>query len=113
MHPFKFCTMVLLSILPLSCKSASPSDKSKVNDIGVIDSRDASTVILYQEQDLIYLKYCKPPVTLPIDRKCVSDKTPESMPLELYFSKLKLDFGSVNPDKQGLAFIEKEISDAK
>ena len=102
---------ILTSIISLvSCRTTAPSSSAK--DIGVVNTQDAKTKVVYEDQGKVYLKSCKPPLAPPLTRSCTTDETPKYLDVSVYLYKLPFEVGPYQRDAQGLALVTKSLQDA-
>lgn len=101
---------ILISMSLISCMTNKSDSSSK--DIGMVNTQDAKTKVVYEEQGKVYLKNCKPPLAPPLDRNCTTDETPKYLESKVYLYKLPFDVGPYQRDAQGLALVTKALKDA-
>lgn len=102
---------ILVAVTGLvACKTTAPN--SDVKDIGVVNTQDAKTKVIYEDQGKVYLKTCKPPLAPPLDRNCKTDETPKYLDVSVYLYKLPFDVGPYQRDAQGVALVTKALKDA-
>lgn len=106
-------SFAVISVATMSCKTPRQTGESSVKDIGVVNTADARTLVLYEDQDKVYLKVCKPPLAPPLTRDCPSDETPKFLSLDNYLYKLPFNVGPYQRDQQGLSLVTKALQDAR
>jgi formylglycine-generating enzyme required for sulfatase activity len=106
----KFGIAFTAAAAAVSCKT-TPASSTK--DIGVVNTQDATTKVLYSDQNKVYLKVCKPPLAPPLTRDCASDEVPKYLELDYYIFKLPYDVGPYQRNKEGLGLVTKALQDAQ
>lgn len=116
-------SVIAVPAATLSCRT---KNNSSVKDVGMVNTQEANTKVLYADQNKVYLKACKPALAPPLTRSCASDETPRFLELPIYLSRLPYEVGKyqrtgevkTDEDEQikaggGLGLVTKALKDAK
>jgi hypothetical protein len=104
-----FLSLMSISILFFACKTSNSASTGK--DVGAVNIAKGESLVLYQDQGVVYLKNCEP-VVVPPTRSCASEGPPLSMKLAQYIDKLPYDVGTYKRDDNSLAIVTKMFEDA-
>lgn len=97
----------------ISCKTRSQAGDSSVKDIGVVNTSDARTLVIYEDGDKVYLKVCRPPLAPPLTRACPSNETPKFLQLSVYLERLPYPVDPYQRNEAGLSLVTKALEDAQ
>ena len=104
-----FLSLMSISILFFACRTSNSASTEK--DVGAVNTAKGESLVVYQDQGVVYLKNCKP-VVVPPTRSCASEGPPQSMKLDQYIDKLPYDVGTYKRDDNSLAIVTKMVEDA-